>query len=82
MNYKNDDNIYTDSDLNKSISNVNSQIDKLLSQLGTILKIPITHQTRTTLVGLIVKVGVLEKLNWEKNKRQLEESFPKDMKWS
>lgn len=82
MNYKNDDDIYTDSDLSKSISNVNSQIDKLLSQLGTILKIPITHQMRTTLVGLIVKVGVLEKLNWEKNKRQLEESFPKDMKWS
>ena len=82
MNYKNDDDIYTDSDLNKSISNVNSQIDKLLNQLGTILKIPITHQMRTTLVGLIVKVGVLEKLNWEKNKRQLEESFPKDMKWS
>ena len=82
MNYKNDDDIYTDSDLTKSISNVNSQIDKHLSQLGTILKIPITHQMRTTLVGLIVKVGVLEKLNYEKNKRQLEESFPKEMKWS
>ena len=82
MNYKNDDDMYTDSDINKSISSVNSQIDKLLCQLGTILKIPITHQMRITLVGLIVKVGVLEKLNWEKNKRQLEESFPKDMKWS
>jgi len=82
MNYNNDDDIYTDSDLTKSISNVNSQIDKHLSQLGTILKIPITHQMRTTLVGLIVKVGHLEKLNYEKNKRQLEESFPKEMKWS
>tara|TARA_X000001036_G_C20380424_1_gene684338 strand:+ start:10 stop:258 length:249 start_codon:yes stop_codon:yes gene_type:complete len=82
MNYKNDDDIYTDSDLTKSISNVNSQIDKHLSQLGTILKTPISQQFRQTLLGLIVKVVTLEKLNYEKNKRQLESSFPKDMKWS
>lgn len=82
MNYNNDDDIYTDSDLTKSISNVNSQIDKHLSQLGTILKTPISQQFRQTLLGLIVKVGHLEKLNYEKNKRQLEESFPKEMKWS
>jgi len=82
MNYNNDDDIYTDSDLTKSISNVNSQIDKHLSQLGTILKTPISQQFRQTLLGLIVKVGHLEKLNYEKNKRQLEESFPKGMKWS
>ena len=82
MNYKNDDDIYTDSDLTKSISNVNSQIDKHLSQLGTILKTPISQQFRQTLLGLIVKVVTLEKLNYEKNKRQLESSFPKDMKCS
>jgi len=82
MNYNNDDDIYTDSDLSKSLTTIKTKMDTHLSKLGQLLNIPISTDFRNTIVGLIVSVTQYEKLNYEKNKRKLESSFPKDMKWS
>ena len=83
MNYRdNDDGLFTDSDLDKSMSKIKSKMDTHLSQLGQLLNIPISSQFRNTIVGLIVSVTQYEKLNYEKNYRKLEKSIPKEMKWS
>ena len=43
MNYRdNDDGLFTDSDLNKSMSNVKKKMDSHLSQLGQLLNVPIS----------------------------------------
>ena len=77
-----DDGLFTNSDLDKSINNFQKQVDIHLSKLGQILKTPISSEFRNTLVGLIVKIGKLEQLNTERNRRRLKESLPNNMKWS